>query len=89
MPRELQHVGAGVDAYEPRPLTRTLKRWRNEIIGWHKLCITNGPTEAMNNLVKRVKRVAFGFRSFRNDRVRALLYAGKSNWDLQATITLR
>ena len=32
---------------EVRALSRTLKRWRNEIIGWHKLHITNGPTEAM------------------------------------------
>jgi len=32
---------------EVRSLSRTLKRWRNEIIGWHKLHITNGPTEAM------------------------------------------
>ena len=31
--------------------------------------------------------MAFGFRSFRNYRVRALLYAGKPNWDLLATIT--
>ena len=74
---------------EVRSLSRTLKRWRNEIIAWHKLHITNGPTEAMNNLAKRVKRVAFGFRSFRNYRVRTLLYAGKPNWDLLATITPR
>ncbi len=74
---------------EVRSLSRTLKRWRNEIIAWHKLHITNGPTEAMNNLAKRVKRVAFGFRSFRNYRIRALLYAGKPNWDLLATITPR
>ena len=32
---------------EVRALSRTLKRWRNEIIAWHKLHITNGPTEAM------------------------------------------
>ena len=32
---------------EVRSLSRTLKRWRNEIIAWHKLHITNGPTEAM------------------------------------------
>ncbi len=43
---------------EVRALSRTLKRWRNEIIAWHKLHITNGPTEAMNNLAKRVKRVS-------------------------------
>ena len=33
--------------------------------------------------------VAFGFRSFTNYRIRALLYAGKPNWDLLATITPR
>jgi hypothetical protein len=48
--------------------------------------VSNGPTEALNNLIKRVKRAAFGFTSFRNYRVRALLYAGKSRWSLLATI---
>ena len=43
---------------EVRSLSRTLTRWRNEIIAWHKLHITNGPIEAMNNLAKRVKRVS-------------------------------
>jgi transposase len=43
----------------------------------------------MNNLIKRVKRAAFGFRSFRNYRLRALLDAGKPNWSLLATITPR
>ena len=74
---------------EVRSLGRTLQRWRDQIIAWHKLHITNGPTESMNNLAKRVKRVAFGFRSFTNYRIRALLYAGKPNWDLLATITPR
>ena len=34
----------------------------------------------MNNLLKRVKRVAFGFTNFENFRIRALLYAGKPNF---------
>ena len=51
--------------------------------------MSNGPTEAVNNLVKRVKRVAFGIRNFRNYRIRALLYAGKPNWALLATVTPR
>lgn len=72
---------------EVRSLGRTLKSWRNEIIAWHRAHFTNGPTEAMNNLIKRVKRVAFGFTSFRNYRIRSLLYAGKPNWDLLATVT--
>ncbi|MGO9333668.1 MAG: hypothetical protein ACLQCU_06410 [Acidimicrobiales bacterium] len=43
----------------------------------------------VNNLIKRVKRAAFGFTSFRNYRIRSLLYAGKPNWDLLATVTPR
>jgi transposase len=74
---------------EVRSLGRTLAKWRHEIIAWHHAHFTNGPTEAMNNLIKRVKRVAFGFTSFRNYRIRSLLSAGKPNWDLLATVTPR
>ena len=42
----------------------------------------------MNNLIKRIKRIAFGFRNFANYRIRALLYAGKPNWNLLTTITV-
>jgi transposase len=41
-----------------------------------------GPPEAINNLVKRVKRTAFGMTRFRNYRLRSLLYADKPNWSL-------
>lgn len=74
---------------EVRSLGRTLKNWRDEIVAWHRSHATNGPTEAVNNLIKRVKRAAFGFRSFRSFRVRALLYAGKPNWSLLKTVTPR
>lgn len=74
---------------EARSLGRTLIRWKHEIAAWHRAHVTNGPTEAVNNLIKRVKRAAFGFTSFRNYRVRSLLYAGKPNWDLLATVTPR
>jgi hypothetical protein len=70
-------------------LGRTLKWWRLQIAAWHTIHVTNGPTEAVNNLIKRVKRAAFGFTSFRNYRVRSLLYAGKPNWALLAAITPR
>jgi transposase len=72
---------------EVRALGRTLHRWHDQIVAWHEARFTNAPTEAMNNLIKRIKRVAFGFRSFRHYRVRALLYAGRPNWSLLATIT--
>lgn len=74
---------------EVRSLGRTLKRWKEQILAWHRSHVSNGPTEALNNLIKRVKRTAFGFSSFRNYRVRALLYAGKPRWALLATITPR
>jgi transposase len=74
---------------EVNSLGRTLLRWKDQIVAWHRGHVTNGPTEAVINLIKRVKRVAFGFRRFRNYRIRALLYAGKPNWDLLATITPR
>jgi len=67
---------------EVRSLGRTLKRWRLQIAAWHEAQVSNGPTEAVNNLIKRVKRGAFGFRRFKNYRIRALLYAGKPDWSL-------
>jgi len=75
MPSELQQLG------------RTLRTWRTEIVAWHRAQISNGPTAAMNNLIKAIKRVGFGFRRFRNYRLRVLLYAGRPNWDRLATIT--
>ena len=82
-------IGTMKDTYWPlevRSLGATLKRWRDEIIAWHKVQISNGPTEGANNLIKRVKRAAFGFRSFRNFRVRVLLYAGRPDWSKLATV---
>lgn len=75
---------------ELRALGRTLWRWRHQILAWfwhHQ--VSNGPTESVNNLLKRVKRSAFGFRNLAHYRIRALLYAGRPNWALLATITPR
>jgi len=74
---------------EIRALGRALRRWLDQIVAWHQARVSNGPTEAVNNLIKRIKRIGFGFRRFRNYRIRALLYAGRPNWDLLATITPR
>ena len=71
---------------ETRKLGRTIIRWRDQIAAWHQAHVSNGPTEAVNNLIKRVKRVAFGFTNFAHYRIRALLYAGRPNWDLLATV---
>ncbi len=54
---------------------------------WHTARVSNAATEAANNLIKRVKRVAFGFTNFANYRICSLLYAGKPNWALLDTLT--
>ena len=74
---------------EVRSLGRTLKRRREHIIARHCAHFANAAAEAMNSLIKRVARAAFGFRTFRNFRIRSLLYAGTPNWDLLATLTPR
>ena len=72
---------------EVNRLGRTLWTWRNQIANWHTARVTNAAAEAANNLIKRVKRTAFGFTNFANYRIRALLYAGKPNWALLDTLT--
>jgi len=72
---------------EVRSLGRTLKKWRTQIAAWHQSHVTNGPTEGVNNLIKRVKRGAFGFTNFENYRIRSLLYAGKPNWSQLETVS--
>ena len=84
--RDLQDADYPVEA---RSLGRTLTRWKKEIAAWHPAHVGNGPTEAVNNLIKRVKRAAFGFTSFRNCRIRALLHAGKPDWGLLPTVRPR
>jgi len=74
---------------EVRSLAGTLRRWRAQILAWHQAHVTNGPTEAINNLIKRIKRIGFGLRRFRHYRIRVLLYAGRPNWHLLPTITPR
>ncbi|MBW3579166.1 MAG: ISL3 family transposase [Actinobacteria bacterium] len=76
-------------AYGPevQQLGRTLRRWAAQIAAWHRSRATNGPTEAANNLAKRIKRVAFGMTNFVHWRVRVLLYAGRPDWTKLATIT--
>jgi len=67
---------------EVHSLGRTLRRWRQLIAAWHRAHVTNRPAEAVNNLIKRVERVAFGFTRWTHYPIRALLNAGAPNWDL-------
>jgi transposase len=75
--------------FEVRTLARTLQNWFDQILAWHEAKVSNGPTEGMNNLLKRTKRVAFGFTNFQNYRIRALLYAGKPNFRVLDSMVVR
>jgi hypothetical protein len=63
---------------EARSLGHTLKRWKHQIATWEAAHVSSGLTEAANNLIKRVKRAAFGFTSFRNYRIRARPLRGQA-----------
>lgn len=70
------------DMLELSRLSKTVSRWEHEILGWHRTGLSNGPTEAMNLLIKKIKRVGHGFRNFNNYRLRVLLYTGGCTWNL-------
>jgi hypothetical protein len=58
-------------------LARTIDNWREELLAYFDTAgISNGPTEAMNLLIKKVKRTGHGFRNFDNYRLRLLLHCG-------------
>jgi transposase len=79
----------GVGVAELSRLARTVRAWEAEILAWHATggC-SNGPTEAINLLIKKVKRVGHGFRNFDNYRLRLLLHCGIS-WQTHRTARLR
>lgn len=51
--------------FEVRRLGRAIAKWAAQIVAWHQSHVSSGPTEAINNQVKRLKRTAFGFRPIR------------------------
>ena len=79
----------GVQVAELSRLARTVRAWEAEILAWHATggC-SNGPTEALNLLIKKVKRVGHGFRNFVNYRLRLLLHCGVT-WQTHRTARLR
>jgi transposase len=79
----------GVGVAELSRLARTVRAWEAEILAFHATdgC-SNGPTEAMNLLIKKVKRVGHGFRNFANYRLRLLLHCGV-RWQTHRTARLR
>lgn len=77
------------DVPELERLGRTLDAWRDELLAYFTTGgVSNGPTEAVNLLIKRIKRVGFGFRNFDNYRLRLLLHCGV-NWHTPTATPIR
>jgi transposase len=83
------HWADSVGVAELSRLARTVRAWEAEILAFHTAdgC-SNGPTEAVNLLIKKVKRVGHGFRNFDNYRLRLLLHCGV-RWQTHQTARLR
>jgi transposase len=70
-------------------LARTISAWEGEILAYFTTRgASNARTEATNLLIKRTKRIGFGFRSFRNYRLRLLLSCGVT-WQTHQTTPIR
>ena len=69
-------------------LGRTLTRWQAEIINHHRTGDSNGPTEAMNLLIKKIKRAGCGFTNFTHYRLRVLAHCGLK-WQTQRAARIR
>lgn len=67
-------------------LGRTLTTWRTEFLArFDHPDVSNGPTENLNLKIKNTKRIARGYRSFDNYRLRLLLNHGLIRQDQQTT----
>jgi transposase len=57
-------------------LAKTLENWQEEILRMMRYTKSNGITEGFHNKMKRIVRIAYGFRNFKNYRNRVLLQCG-------------
>jgi len=70
-------------------VARTISAWQDQLLAYFTTGgASNGPTEAVNLLIKRITRVGFGFRNFANYRLRLLLHCGIT-WHDRSTTRIR
>jgi transposase len=74
---------------ELRRVAKMLRRWMTQILNHHRTGASNGPVEAMNLLIKQVKRSGRGFRSFVNYRLRILLAGGRRQRETHSVTSIR
>jgi transposase len=71
-----QHA-ADAEIPELTRLARTIDAWRDEILAFHTTGgASNGPTEAINLIIEKIRRIGHGYRNFENYRRRLLLGCG-------------
>ena len=74
---------------EVRSLGRTLAAWRTEILAHHSTGASNGPTEGLNLLVKKVSAADTVLEASRTTRLRVLLHTGGIKWQTCTAARLR
>ena len=74
---EVFHAWANkVDVPEVDRPSRTLRTWEEETLNYHRTNATNGPTEAVNLIIEKTRRLGHGCRIWNNYRLRLLLHCG-------------
>ncbi len=58
---------------------KSLKAYREYIVNTMNTDYTNGVIEGINNKIKVIKRIAFGYRSFYHFKARILITQGLCN----------
>jgi hypothetical protein len=69
-------------------LARTVDVWRGRAARYLDAGGSNGPTEAVNALIKKVNRVGHGYRNFGNYRLRLLLHCAV-DWNTPPVTPIR
>jgi transposase len=70
-------------------LAGTISAWEPQILAYHSTgAASNGPTEAVNLIIEKTRRIGHGFRSFTNYRLRLLLACGVT-WETTPVARIR
>ncbi|MGE4231720.1 MAG: transposase [Bacteriovoracia bacterium] len=65
---------------EIKTLGRILLRWSNEVLNYFKPGLTNARTEGFNRVAKLVQYKAYGYKSFKNYKLRLLSACGNKSF---------
>jgi transposase len=75
---------------EAQRLGRTLRSWQHEFLAYFATGgASNGPTEAVNLIIEKTRRLGHGFRNWHNYRLRLLLRCGGIRWNTLQTPRVR